>query len=304
MRRAAEVWGFIADRLAAGEQVMLLTVVAASHGSPGKTGFAAAVAADGAVVGTIGGGPMEQRLVRQCVASLREGEQLPPLRTMRHTAEPGPPGEASGLVCGGWQEVATHRLTTSELPLARQVRLAVAQRRTMTLQLSPGRIAIAEAGPGIRIAPDPLALVVGGGQVGHAVAAVLGTLDLSVVLADPQPQSGAAGYRTVSLPMTDVAGLIGDPAATYVVVVSPTVEQDAQALAVLLPLRPRYLGLLGTARKRRQIEAMLPAAAREALREQHLYSPVGLPIGSHTPEEIAVSIAAEIIATRHTTCNT
>lgn len=302
MRRPAQVWGFIADRLAVGEDVMLLTVVAAGPGSPGRTGFAAAVAADGTVAGTIGGGPMEQRLVGECIHALRGAAAPAPLRILQHRANAGAGAEASGLVCGGWQQVAAHRLTPADLALARQIRQAVAERRPLPLTLGSDRICAGEVdGPGFRldVIPDPLALVVGGGQVGRAVAHVLGTLDFDVVLADPAPQHDGPGFRTEALPMPNVGSLVADPAATYAVVVAPTVEQDALALAALLPLRVRYLGLLGTVRKRRAVVAMLPAEGRAALREQHLHSPVGLPIGSSTPEEIAVSIAAEMIMRRH-----
>lgn len=300
MRHSAQVWGFIAERLTAHEDVLLLTVVAAGPGSPGKAGFAAVVAADGSVVGTIGGGPMEQRLVGECVDALRAGRDVPALRTLQHRTEPVE--DASGLVCGGWQQVAAQRLAPTDLDLARRVCRAIAQRDPVTLRLHQGRITFSgpdDEGIRLHLDPDPLALVVGGGQVGRALAGLLGTLDLDVILTDPVPQHGAAGYRTAALPTTDIPSLVTDPASTYAVVVAPTVEQDAAALAALLPLRPHYLGLLGTARKRREILAMLPQSLRDSFDAQRVRSPVGLPIGSHTPAEIAVSIAAQIISVRN-----
>ena len=89
------------------------------------------------------------------------------------------------------------------------------------------------------------------------------------------------------------------PAHAYAVIVTRGHTNDLEALRVLAPRELRYLGLIGSRAKVARIyealvEARMPA---EALRRVH--APIGLDIGAVTPQEIAVSILAELIAVKH-----
>jgi xanthine dehydrogenase accessory factor len=86
---------------------------------------------------------------------------------------------------------------------------------------------------------------------------------------------------------------------SWVVIMTFGHHHDRLVLEGLLGKKLAYLGLMGSEAKVRQMFAAMveegtPAAALEAVR-----APVGVPIGSHTPEEIAISIAAEIVAIRN-----
>jgi xanthine dehydrogenase accessory factor len=91
--------------------------------------------------------------------------------------------------------------------------------------------------------------------------------------------------------------------ASYVTVISHDDKLDNPALAVALKTPTRYVGVLGT---RKNIERR-----HEALRElgvtdeqlQRLHAPIGIPVGAILPEEIAVSILAEVVKTRHSSEN-
>ena len=65
MRKEIELWHFVTEHLARGENVMLLVVAESSGSSPGRQGYKMAVGADGTLVGSIGGGVMEVSLVNQ-----------------------------------------------------------------------------------------------------------------------------------------------------------------------------------------------------------------------------------------------
>lgn len=83
---------------------------------------------------------------------------------------------------------------------------------------------------------------------------------------------------------------------SVVLLMSHNYPQDLRALRALLPLRPRYIGLLGP---RRRAERLLEAAAEDGIDAElraRIFGPVGLDIGAETPEEVALAIVAEIRA--------
>ena len=320
MRRPAALWAYAHDRLSAGERVALLTVVEASPGSPGQPGFALALTSSGDAVGTIGGGAMELALVRDYAARLDGSDVVRELRTLVHTLD-ARHGDPSGLQCGGSQTVCAVSLDPADLPAVAAIRSALADRRPATIVLSDAGLSCvagdATGGLGLRraseaswrftdrVGPEHAVLIVGGGHVGSALARLLATLDLDVVVADERANlamlsdGGDLGYRAVIAPLATLAALVPSPESTFAVVMTSAADADAVALRALLPLRLRYLGLMGAKRKVAVILGALTGAEREEFLLQGVRAPAGLEIGSHSPEEIAVSVAAEIIAFRN-----
>jgi len=85
---------------------------------------------------------------------------------------------------------------------------------------------------------------------------------------------------------------------TFVVIVTRGHKGDAAALASCLPLKPRFLGLLGSRSKMAHIYADLVERGFGSEDLGRIETPVGIEIGAETPEEIAVSIVARMIAVR------
>ena len=73
---------------------------------------------------------------------------------------------------------------------------------------------------------------------------------------------------------------------------------DFEVLSLVLPLRPSYIGCIGSKRKAMTVSARLIDAGFDSGAVARIHSPIGLAIGAQTPAEIAVSIAAELIAHR------
>ena len=149
----------------------------------------------------------------------------------------------------------------------------------------------------------PVLLVVGAGHVGQAVARLGGFAGFSVVVLDDRPEF-ASRER---LPEADRV-LCGDiveslrafpiDAGTYVVVVSRGHRQDELALREVVTSEAAYVGMIGS---RRRAGAVLQHLLDEGFSQEALKrvrTPIGLNIGAETPEEIAVSIIAEIIQAR------
>jgi xanthine dehydrogenase accessory factor len=150
-------------------------------------------------------------------------------------------------------------------------------------------------------APPPL-IIVGAGHVGLALAELAAFAGYGVTLADDREESGPARPGRLKLiKIGDFGGAfdgLNITEATSIVIASRGHEHDLEAVAAALRTPAAYIGLLGSAKKRDSMAAALMARgfAREAL--QRVRTPVGLALGGVSPEEIAVSIVAQLIAER------
>ncbi|HUW40392.1 MAG TPA: XdhC family protein [Rectinemataceae bacterium] len=154
------------------------------------------------------------------------------------------------------------------------------------------------------VPPPERLLVLGGGHVGRAVARFAVDLGFRVTIADDRPRFAAAnrfpeGVETLEGRFAElVAGFPFGP-STYALVVTPGHLSDLDCARAILGREYKYAGLIGSRRKVRMIFEQLVAEGFDRDRVEALYSPVGVDIGAETPEEIAVSILAEMIAVRH-----
>ena len=87
-------------------------------------------------------------------------------------------------------------------------------------------------------------------------------------------------------------------ASSYVLIVTPSHQLDMHVLRWAVGTPARYIGMIGSKRKVTGIFHELQKEGVAAERFQHVHAPVGLDIGAQTPEEIAVSVVAEMIACR------
>ena len=144
--------------------------------------------------------------------------------------------------------------------------------------------------------------IFGAGHVGKPVAAFARTLGFRVTVVDDRAEFNTSERfpeceRVLSEPAEAAPGL-GLTAQDWALIVTHDHRLDEEALDALVRLPHRYVGLIGSRRKvfriLQRIEARrgLPALDR-------VYAPVGLDIGAVSPEEIAVSVVAELVALRH-----
>ncbi|MGO8692262.1 MAG: XdhC family protein [Rectinemataceae bacterium] len=154
------------------------------------------------------------------------------------------------------------------------------------------------------ILPPERLLVLGGGHVGKAVARFAEGLEFKVTIADDRPQFAdpgrfSGGVEVLEGRFADVIERFPFGPSTYALVVTPGHLSDLDCMRAIMRREYRYAGLIGSKRKVRMIFEQLIAEGFDRSRVEAVYSPVGLDIGAETPEEIAVSILAEMIAVRH-----
>ena len=156
----------------------------------------------------------------------------------------------------------------------------------------------------IEVAERPATLlIVGGGHIGQSLASIASQVGFSVAVLDDR----AAFANAERFPTADRV-VCGDfveelrrfpiDADTYIVLVSRGHKQDELSLREVATSEAAFVGMIGS---RRRVGAVLTHLAREGLPQETLgrvHTPIGLDIGAETPEEIAVSIIAEIISVR------
>lgn len=297
--------------LDAGRRPVLATVVETWGSSPRQPGAWMALRDDGAVAGSVSGGCIEEDMIQRVRTGMRS-RRLPEVVTYGVT-----PAEAArfGLPCGG-----TVRLVVEPDPDAavlREMASRLKQRElvTRTLDMHTGRATLGTVARGDRLAFDGASLrtihgpqwrllIIGAGQASQYLAQMALALDYEIIVCDPRVEYRDAwrieGVELITdMPDDAVVRLRLDDRSA---VVALTHDPKLDDLALLEALRSSafYVGCLGshasTARRKERLHQHFDMTEDELAR---LHAPVGLPIGSHTPPEIALSILAEITALKN-----
>jgi xanthine dehydrogenase accessory factor len=291
-----------------GRRVWLLTVAQTFGASPRPPGSLAAIRDDGILVGSVSGGCIEDDLVA------RRGEytgRRPQFAAYGVTAEEA---RRFGLPCGGELEVIIEPEVSAadfESLLAHVGAGRIIARR---VDLESGEWSFAPARPTDECArtqeqftsvhgPRWRMLVIGASEIAHYLAEVASTVDFQVFVCDPREEYRSAwrarGAQWIA-GMPDDAVLAFKPDGHSVILtVSHDPKLDDMALLEALKSEAFYVGAVGSSRtsaERRKRLADFDLSVQEIAR---LRGPVGLSIGSRTPPEIALSILADLIATRN-----
>lgn len=314
------VWQHAAANLRAGIPVALLCVLASEGSSPGRQGFKMSVTAN-SLAGSIGGGIMEHKFVEVARALLRDATSAPVLRQQIHRRDA--PADRSGMICSGEQWVLVQPLRATDLP-------AIVAIKQLLREPSGGRLQLS-ATEGLRLQQDQKAAapvphytwqpgtdwayseqlgfrdhatIVGAGHVALALSRVLASLEFELTVLDDRPGLNthllnpfAHHKRTVNYAALQEEIPTGPH--QYVILMTFGYRTDLLALRTLLRHPVRYLGVMGSAAKIAELLATLRAEGVSEELLARVHAPIGLPINSRTPEEIAISIAAELIRERN-----
>lgn len=316
--RMARFWTFIADKLDAGIEAWLLYVLESNGSSPGRQGFAMAVSADQNFVGSIGGGIMEHKLV-ETVLSANPQEQKGLVFKQIHNRDAS--RYRSGMICSGEQTVLLY-------PVHEQDRQAIQSLILSWQNLSGGGLIIRPTGLDFTAdtptekfkiqwnGDDDFYMlarsgfshklhIVGGGHCSLALSKLMSDMDFHIHVYETRKglntfDNNLFAHKRILLDGYDQlknVSYIGED--DFVLVMSFGYRTDDEAMRALMHRRYRFLGLLGSKRK---VSEMLDTYKKEGFQEEYLsgiFAPVGVFIKSETPEEIAVSIAAQLISVKN-----
>ena len=243
------------------EPAAFAVVVEASGSSPRKAGAKMVVSPDGSVKGSVGGGRIEADTIKAALQSIKDGKT----RTLPFSLT-----ENNGFVCGGKVLVYVEPV----IPMARL-------------------------------------LIIGAGHVGQAVAQAARLAGFDTFIADPYGQSGMSTAGAESkvrnfskadqeIRLSELDTQLTITEETLLIIATRTHDDDFLAVERALQTPARYIGLLGSRRKKAVLQSYLAdkGIAKEDMRR--IVTPVGLDIAAQTPEEIAVSIVAQLIKLRRT----
>lgn len=152
------------------------------------------------------------------------------------------------------------------------------------------------------ILPQPMLYIFGGGHVAGAAAQIAHLAGFAIGIVDDR-ESFANAERfpmaaAIHTSYEDAFEKIKPTGSTYLLIVTRGHKDDMRVLAWAVRTEARYVGMIGSKRK---VLSVYRALEEEGFREaefERVHAPVGLDIGALTPEEIGVSIAAELIAVR------
>jgi xanthine dehydrogenase accessory factor len=279
---------------AEGEQVAIATVVGSRRSAPRPLGSKLAVTASGRMFGSVSGGCVEAD-VAECARSVIE-------RAGPEMVSYGIEDEQAwrvGLPCGGEIDVFVEPFEPAP-SLQRGTRYVVvagdglgerwtdAEVSRTGLREEEGRTVFAEA-----VAPAPTVVAVGAGDIAEALCAIANALGWHTVVVDPRPGL-ATRERVPSADEISVAWPEELPVDADTAVVSLVHEQrlDIPAIRRAVEGGAFYVGALGSKRTQEKRRAELGDLL------DSVHGPVGIDLGGETPSEIALEIAAQILATR------
>ena len=152
------------------------------------------------------------------------------------------------------------------------------------------------------ILPQPMLYLFGGGHVATAVARIAHQAGFAIGIVDDRDTFANADRfpmaAEIHISYEEAFAKIHPNASTYMVIVTRGHKDDMRVLDWAVATPARYIGMIGSRRKVVSVYKALEKEGHSLEKFERVHAPVGLEIGALTPEEIAVSITAELIAVR------
>ena len=308
------------------EPVVLATIVKVIGSAPREVGAKMAVCADRSIIGTIGGGAGEGKVIESALTVLKTGK-----KQFVEIDLTGAPGKNIQGVCGGkvrvWLEkwsaenaIALVEQILNLFQTGQSAKLITpfakdaypylindfsSETTFFPLPLCPSASPASPASPAHfteTIQPTPTLLIIGGGHVALALAQIADFAGFEIAVQDDRSEFVTLQRFPQAAFLTQSIDEALDRFAThqqlYIALVTRGLTQDVAALKAILQRRLtyQYIGAIGSQKRIRAIERAIQHISLEEL--PNFYAPIGLDIGALTPEEIAVSICGELIKVR------
>lgn len=319
-----------------GQSAVLCTILASSGSTPRGAGARMAVFADGRALGTVGGGAVEQAAYRQAMAVLQSGCETLQAYCLAPNQVADLGMVCGGNVTVYFQHFSPEEETRRQLLQGVCDALSGRENAWLIMELRSGLVVqtgLYQPSAGLRFArweeevlqpllcsravlqkgeptlyAEPIrragmVYVFGAGHVSRALVPVLKSVDFAVTVYDPRPELAGREHfpdadEIILGDFADAGERLNITADDYVVIMTPGHQADREVLAQALRTPAAYVGCIGSRRKIETTKAYLAAQGLPSEAWDRVHAPIGLPIGGETPAEIAVSIAAEMIAHR------
>lgn len=251
----SDIFSHANEFLAQGQSVVLCTLIFKEGSGPREPGSKMLVTPDGKARGTIGGGGMERLIVVQALEALAEGKP----RTL-HFAMGIPPRDGMIAIdskCGG------------EVKIFMDV-----------------------------LKPEPRLIIMGSGWIAQAAACYAKDCGFEIIVVDDAAtakQECFPGMTIVNGKYPESLSGVDIHPSDFVAVLHGDTSFELAALRHAIKAKPAYIGLLGSSNKAKKHKEQLKSEGFDSKVLEAMYAPIGLDINAETPEEIGVSIIAEMI---------
>ncbi len=313
-----KLWHFLKNVIEKNGKVALSVVTDSSESSPGRQGFKMAFTGEGKQSGTIGGGVLEAKIIRLIQEGFNTGTRSF-INVLHH--DPASKFEKSGLICGGTQTVVTYFLNPSDIELVNRIIEKFNKQEECVLVINQNGISLSSTSKPYKryifniknlneyeyreiYGITDTVYIIGGGHVGFAVSKIMSLLDFYVVVMDERQnvftmEQNNYAHRKLVCKFEEAGKYIREGDLSYVVIVTPMHKSDKAALKSVIDKNVKYLGMMGSKRKVKTVFESLITEGVDPAKLERVHTPIGLEIQANTPEEIAVSIAAEIIGIKN-----
>ena len=308
------IWTYIKEVLERNINLILLYVLDSTGSSPGRQGFHMIITENGGMKGSIGGGIMEHKLVELAKDNLKKDQTAVLLKKQIHSKSV--PVNQSGMICSGEQSIAFIPLSKNDLSNVKELITCLQENQPGQLQLSPNGFSFNQVESNIaydfsfidesnwvyseKIGFKKFAYVIGGGHVGKALTKILTDLKFHVTVIDDRENlhtmvTNKYAHKKITVDYSKIKDHILNRPDVYIFIMTFGYRSDLQVLQQLINHKVAFTGMMGSKEK---IKQLLDEMRTQGFTEEQLQSvktPIGLDIKSRTPEEIAISIAAQII---------
>jgi len=322
MQKQLTTWQLIDKSLQHDIPVMLLYVLESKGSSPGRQGFLMAVNVTGEMQGSIGGGIMEHKFIEMAKEHLAKNIREQEVRKQIH--DKAAAKDQSGMICSGEQTIFLYHLQKNDRHHIKNIIESIQENQNGLLTLSPSGIFFtSKAEPYFnyhfhfvnknnwqyqeKTGYKNHIYIIGGGHCSLALSQLMSGMDFYIHLFDNREalhtmeQNNFALEKIVVNDFTLLSELIPSGNNNYVVIMTFGYRTDEEALRALLDKDFKYLGLLGSKYKTGKMLSEFKKEGVTAKVLKAIHAPIGIPIKSKTPEEIAISIAAQIIKVKNET---
>ncbi len=322
MQKQLPTWLLINKSLHGKIPVMLLYVLESDGSSPGRQGFFMAVNASGEMNGSIGGGMMEHKFVEMAKDMLKSGQQASSVRKQIHDKRAVK--NQSGMICSGEQTNFLYTVSANDSKHVENIIACLRENRSGLLTISTSGLSFQDNNITShnytfiyqsdedwkyqeKIGYKNHLYIIGGGHCALALSKIMQLMDFYIHLYDDRKdlntflENNYAHEKTILDDYTRLNNIIPSGDNNYVVVMTVGYRTDDLIIRSLFKKQLKYFGVLGSSKKIEKMFKDYDAEGIDPNKFKRIYAPIGLPIKSQTPEEIAVSIAAEIIQVKNRT---
>jgi xanthine dehydrogenase accessory factor len=310
-------WKEVLNDIEIGTPVIVVVIIHREGSAPNVPGAKMLVTSE-TIIGTVGGGNSEHKLAELAKEMLSKG--MDTVESLHLIHDDSATEYSSGMICSGSQKFALVPLFSEDKGNIKKIVEAYYQAKPGVLSISDKKISI-EMGRYLEkdkiyteeasfwlfqenIGMQNRIFICGGGHVSLALSKIMETLDFHITIFDdredlPTMIANIYAHRKEIISFEEIEDYIPEGNNIYVAIMSFGHKSDEMILEKLIDKNFKYIGMMASPAKKKQLFVNLENKGISLKLLEKVHSPIGIKIKSDTPEEIAISIAAEIIKTKN-----